>query len=417
MGNKPPGNASTVSSPRNRSATAALTVACIALLTDAVVYGIAVPVLPRLAVDQGAGTLGVGVLFAVYAGMLVAVTPLAGWWIDRRGNREPMIVGLVGLAAATLLFALATGPVMLYLGRGLQGAAAGLSWTAALALIAATHPPEKRGTAMGAALSAFGVGTLLGPVLGGLLSEWFDPRVPFFVAFALALADGAARWWLIPAHQPRGERPAASGVRGWPGAGLVILLTVTGAGLLAFLEPVLPLHLFDTVQAGPGAIGLVFGAAALIAACVPPLVGMVLRRVRAGLVATAGCLVAVAGFVGIGLSEGVFWAGFWLTVVAVGSAGVLTPTLTLMADIAESRRPPAYGAVYAMYTIAYTAGLTVAPLAAGALAGHWDFAVAARGAAVAAGVAAVVIVVAGRRTPRATGAPAGPSPRAAEPSP
>lgn len=396
MGNNHVGSGATRRAP---SAAMALTVACIALFTDALVYGIAVPVLPRLATDAGSGALGVGVLFAAYAGALVAVTPLAGWWIDRRGNREPLIAGMVGLGAATLLFGFATGAEMLFVGRALQGAAAGLSWTAGLALIAATHAPDKRGTAMGAALSSFGVGTLLGPVVGGLLSEWFDARTPFLVAFVIAVADGIARWVLVPGHQPSHQRSSAAEVRHRRGIGLVVLLTVSGAGLLAFLEPILPLELADRHQAGPGTVGAVFGVAALIAAAVPPLAGLAMRVVSARTVALAGCAVAAAGFWGIGTVSGVVPAGIFLTVVSIGAAAILTPTLTLMAGIAEARRPPAYGAVYAMYTVAYTLGLTIAPLAAGALTGLWSFTTASRGAAGAAALVLVAIIAVARRHP------------------
>lgn len=345
---------------------AALLVASIALCTDALLYGIAIPVLPQLASEGGASTAGVGLLFAVYAGGLIAATPLAGVWLDRRGARPPMLIGLFGLAAATVLFALVREPVVLICARALQGAAAGITWTASLAMIAATHAPEARGKAMGIALSAFGVGTLLGPPLGGGLASWLGTAAPFLLVAALAVADGVARWALIPHDDPRDvprERPSA--LRGQRGVALAAGLTALGAAVIAFPEPILPLHLASDLGAGTAAIGAVFGAAALVAAITPPVIGAAMGRIAPLVLVSAGALVAALGLVSLHLADSVVAVGAALAVLALGATLVLTPTLALMADLAEASSPPRYGAVYALYTLAYAAGLTVAPLIAG----------------------------------------------------
>ncbi len=132
---------------------AALTVASLALFTDALLYGLAVPVLPLLASDQGASSVGVGLLFAAYAAALLAFTPIAGLAVDRLGTRSTMLAGLGALAAATLLLVVVAAPALLGAARALQGPAAAVTWTASLALIAETHPPRTRGPAMGIALS------------------------------------------------------------------------------------------------------------------------------------------------------------------------------------------------------------------------------------------------------------------------
>ena len=157
---------------------AAVTVTAVALGVDMFLYGSLVPLLPLLPAVAGSPSAS-GVLFAVYALALLAATPLVGVWVDRAGPRAPMLAGLAGLAAATVLFLVSTGVpgpvglVLLSAARAAQGTAAAASWTAGLALVAATHEPDRRGRAMGTALSAVGIGVLLGPAASGLLSAAF----------------------------------------------------------------------------------------------------------------------------------------------------------------------------------------------------------------------------------------------------
>ena len=185
-----------------------MTVASLALFTDALLYGLAVPVLPLLASDQGASTVGVGLLFAAYAAALLACTPIAGLAVDRLGTRSTMLAGLGALAAATLGLVVVEAPGLLVAARALQGAGAAVTWTASLALIAETHPPETRGPAMGIALSAVGVGVLAGPPLGGALADWLGPQAPFLLGAAVAIADA------IPASRCCQQLPSLR----WPSA-------------------------------------------------------------------------------------------------------------------------------------------------------------------------------------------------------
>jgi DHA1 family solute carrier family 18 vesicular amine transporter 1/2 len=129
---------------------AAAAVVILAVAVDMFLYGSLVPLVPVLpAVDGSPGAAGA--LFAAYAIGLLVVIPVAGRWVDRVGSRAPMLAGLLVMAVATALFAAtveldgALGLALLLAVRAGQGAAAALTWTAGLALIAVTHPPERRG--------------------------------------------------------------------------------------------------------------------------------------------------------------------------------------------------------------------------------------------------------------------------------
>lgn len=352
---------------------AALTVASIALAMDMLVYGLAVPILPTIARAQGAPPAAIGLLFASYAAALLLATPVVGRWVDRAGPRTPLLVGLVGLAAATLLFAVAGAFPLLVLARALQGVSAAVSWTAGLGLIAATHPPEARGRAMGLALSSIGAGTLLGPPVGGFLFEHGGMRLPFLVAAALVAADGIARWVLVrdvPAYA-RGASLAAVARR--PQASRVITLTALGAALLAFFEPILPLHLARDLGIRPGGVGLLFGLAVLVGALTAPLGGLLADRLPPIIVAVTGTLIGAVAVAALGWTPSLWGVGLTLAVIAGAGSLILAPTLSLIAEVAEAQAPPAYGAAYALYNLAYAVGLTAAPLLGGLVFGATNF--------------------------------------------
>lgn len=357
---------------------AAIAVACLALFTDMVVYGIAIPVLPLLPATVAAGPAATGLLFASYAVATLAVTPLAGRLVDRTGPRRPLLYGMVGLAAATLLFAYADSFALLLLARVLQGVAAGMSWVAGLALIAASTPIATRGRSMGLAMSMVSVGVLAGPPLGGLLVEAFGTRAPFLVAAALALADGLARYLLV-----RTDPPATDDVAGplavvrVPGTVSVLVAVLLGAATLAAIEPVLPLHLQTSHGLGPLAVGGLFAVIILTGAVLNPVIGSLVSRVDARILVGAGGVLAAAALAGLGLAR-----PLWLVIIALIALGasnalILAPATTLMGHQGERARPPALGGSYAAFNAAYAAGMFVGPLLGGAATGVAGFGAAA----------------------------------------
>jgi DHA1 family solute carrier family 18 vesicular amine transporter 1/2 len=374
---------------------AATAVTAIALGVDMFLYGSLVPLLPDLPAVAGSPAAA-GLLFAAYAIAMVIATPLVGRWVDRSGPRAPMLAGLVGLAVATAVFALAVdipgtgGLVLLMLARVAQGVAAASSWTAGLALIAVTHEPDRRGPVMGLAMTANGIGILLGPAVSGWLAQAWGPRAPFLLIAALAVADAAARlFWIRHIDHVEPSTTLRTMARG-PRAGMLIGLTALGAAAIAFIEPVLPLHLSGMgLQSGP--IGLVFGGAAIVGAVAAPLAGFLAGKLPPLRVAAVGTLVVLAGFALAG--RPVAWMSILgVLLVGAGSAVILAPTLVLIGTLAEHVRPAAYGAAYAVYLLAYTGGLAIAPLLAAGGAAGLGVPGATLGAAVVAAVLAIVLL-------------------------
>ena len=340
----------------------ALVVGSVALFTDMLVHGLAVPVLPLLPSVVARGPAATGVLFSAYAAAMIVSTLFAGRVVDRRGPRMPLLIGLVGLAAATLLFATGGPYWLLLVARLAQGVAGGMSWVAALSLIAATTSLERRGQAMGIAMSTITLGVLIGPPLSGFMVERLGTAAPFLLAAAVALADGMLRILLVK-DSPRVTDDTAGPrqVLRIPGSAAIVAAIAIGAGVLSAVEPVLPVHL----GAGSLLIGLLFALASLAAILANPVVGRCVATAPPRLLIGSGVATASASLALIGWADRLWQAGVAMALLGVSSALLLAPATTLIGEQGLRVDPPTLGGSYALYNLAYAAGLSLGPLLAG----------------------------------------------------
>ncbi|RJF43266.1 MFS transporter [Actinomyces sp. 2119] len=344
------------------SATSALVVGSIALFTDMLVVGLAVPVLPLLPSVLDAGPAATGVLFASYAVAMVMATFAAGRAVDRYGPRSPLLVGLVGLAAATLLFAVGGPYWLLLVARFCQGIAGGMSWVASLSLIAATTPMDRRGQAMGTALSTITLGVLVGPVLAGFMVDHLSTASPFLLAACVACLDGVLRVVLVK-DSPRVSDDAAGplAVLRVPGSVPVTVAILVGAAVLSSLEPVLPVHLGTSALS----VGLLFALASLAGVIANPVVGSCVGTVSARLLTALGLAAVVAALVTVGVATELWLTGVGMVFLGLSSALLLVPATALVVDQGYAARPPTLGGSFALYNLAYAGGMAVGPLLTG----------------------------------------------------
>ena len=188
---------------------AALGFIFVTALIDIVAIGVIIPVLPRLVeqfVHGKAGTAAqiYGVFGAVFALMQFVFSPIQGALSDRFGRRPVLLISIFGLGADYVLMALAPNLWWLLVGRIISGMTAA-SFSTANAYIADITPPKDRAAAFGLMGTAFGVGFILGPALGGLLGK-YDPHWPFWAAAALALANGLYGLFVLPESLPPERR-------------------------------------------------------------------------------------------------------------------------------------------------------------------------------------------------------------------
>ena len=173
----------------------------ITLTIDAMGIGLIIPVMPELLREIGGGDLGNaaiwgGVLSTVFAAMQFLVGPTLGSMSDRYGRRPVLLISLVVIAVDFVVMGLAHSIWLLVITRIVGGIAAATQSTAA-AFIADISTPENRSANFGILGATFGVGFVLGPLLGGLLGE-FGFRVPFFAAAGLATFNLILGYFVLP---------------------------------------------------------------------------------------------------------------------------------------------------------------------------------------------------------------------------
>lgn len=179
----------------------ALSFIFITMLVDIIGLGIILPVLPALIQELTGGTVsdaskyGGWMMFA-YAIMQFLFSPILGGLSDRFGRRPILLISLFGFGLDYLFLAFAPTIAWLFVGRLLAGIC-GASITTATAYIADISTPEKRAQNFGIVGMAFGIGFIVGPVIGGVLGE-FGSRIPFFAAAGLTFLNWVYGYFVLP---------------------------------------------------------------------------------------------------------------------------------------------------------------------------------------------------------------------------
>ncbi|MEN9938028.1 MAG: hypothetical protein RLZZ387_4607 [Chloroflexota bacterium] len=148
-------------------------------------YGMVLPVIPFYIAQLGAGGRELGWLMASYALMQLLCAPLWGMLSDRIGRKPVLSIGVMGYALSMLLFGLANSFWMLFVARSLSGVLSSATMPSAMAFIGDSAPEKERSAAMGQLGAAAGIGVVVGPLVGGLLST-DSLALPFFVGAGMA---------------------------------------------------------------------------------------------------------------------------------------------------------------------------------------------------------------------------------------
>lgn len=279
---------------------------------------------------------------AAWVGLLMLLTslpkivgnPLMGRLSDRFGRRPLLAVATCGTLAGSVGWALAPNLAWLVLARGVSGlfgAQAGLTQ----ALVADITAPEQRAAKLGWLGAAFGAGAALGPLLGGVVADWFGSFAVGWAAAGLqvvslgiiglslgeTLPRGAGRQGAATAQRPIWTIPTVGAL-----LAILVLQTVALSQMIATFSPIMT----DRYELSPGGKGLGWAVFGLIGVAVQ---GGAIRPTVRRLGEMRTCALGLAGIaVGcaiIALCQHQGW--FWLAIPLVASGAALAAPAVLAA--------------------------------------------------------------------------------------
>jgi MFS transporter, DHA1 family, tetracycline resistance protein len=343
----------------------------VTILLDTLALGVIIPLLPKLiesfvANDTASAARIFGLFGTVWALMQFFFSPLLGSLSDRFGRRPVVLASNFGLAGDYVLMALAPSLSWLFAGRVISGITSA-SISTAFAYIADVTPPDRRAAVFGKIGVAFGAGFILGPALGGVLGD-ISPRLPFWTAAGLSLANGLYGLFILPESLPKERRAPFRWTGANPIGGLHLLRatrTLAGLSLANFVAQlahvVLPsvFVLYATYRYGWSArtVGL---ALALVGVCAMIVQGIaiapIVRRCGERWALMLGLAFGAAGFLIFGAAPTGPWFFVGIPVMALwGVSGAATQAL-LTQQVAPDQQGQLQGATSSVQSVSQLVG-------------------------------------------------------------
>lgn len=297
----------TTSAPLPRSA---IPIVIATVFIDVIGFGMVLPLLPSYAARLGGTPGNIGLLVASYSAIQFILAPLWGRVSDRIGRRPVLLIGLAGSVASYLVFAFANSLPLLLLSRILDGGS-GATVNVAQAYLADETTPEQRTKAMGMVGAAFGLGFIVGPILGGITAA-IGNTLPGIIAAIITAVNLGLAWRVLPESVPAAVAANAPGAR-TPWRALAAPVAVLFLATLAFSVMYVVFPLFGELR---------FKASRSVVSYWFAYVGLATAIVQGGLL---GRLVTRLGEVGVArLGAGVMAVGF-LLIPPAGALGAPGP--------------------------------------------------------------------------------------------
>lgn len=186
-----------------------LVILLLTVLLDLIGFGIVLPLLPTYAKDLGANPFMIGLIAAIFSIMQFIFSPLWGKLSDKIGRRPVMLISIFITALSYLIFSQADNIPLLIFARGLSGIGSA-NIAAAQAYITDVTDSKSRSGAMGMIGAAFGVGFIIGPLVGGLLKHNYGIAMVGYVASGLIFLDFILAVFFLPESNKKAEKLAIS---------------------------------------------------------------------------------------------------------------------------------------------------------------------------------------------------------------
>lgn len=331
--------------------------------------GLVIPVLPKLietlAGSVEAGAQYNGIFFAVYALMQFVCGPIAGMLSDRYGRRPILLASSLGTALDYLIAALTQSLWILLAARIIAGAL-GASLSTANAYIADISKPEERAKNFGLIGATFGMGFVLGPVIGGLLGN-IDLRLPFYFASALAFLNFLYGYFVLPESlKPENRNMQSKSLNPFAALAILgktpVLLGLTTSFTMIFLafgslQSVWALYTGFRFNWNPLDVGLSLFAVGLAGVIVQvALVKPIIARLGERRALILGQSAGIFSFMAYGLATQGWMMYATIAVASIGNLGQPVIQSLLSKEVASNEQGALQGALSGMQSITAAVG-------------------------------------------------------------
>ena len=340
-----------------------LFICCLVIFTDMVGYSIITPSIPLFAKLFKASDTAISFAFAAYPiAFLIFILPF-GFLVDRVGRNHLIIgIGMFCLAAACLSLVFAESIAVFSIGRAFQGIGSAASWVAAQPLAAQQiDSSKKKGLEISSITIAYGLGMILGPLLGSIGGL----RTPFYINFFLAAGVGlVALIWLKGAELSARmmEYDYLSIIRR-PGIIVACLTIMFLYASLGMMEVLFPLYM-DSLSYAKASIGMLFLILSVFLVIGQPGTGYWMER-------SGPYALILTGFFALAcsLSLMIVCTSFrgWVPVFMVFGVFIGALTSASMLLIAQNSRPGEQGAAYGIWNFSFSVGYLWGPALGGVL--------------------------------------------------
>jgi MFS family permease len=345
------------------------------ILIDLIGFGIVIPILPFMAPQLGADKMDIALLIVVYAVCAGVCGPFWGRLSDRMGRKPVMMICLAGAAFSYLLLGFSSELWMIFCARAFAGLMAG-NYGVVSAMIADLTTPANRARGMGMLGAAFGLGLVVGPVMGGLLAGPDNSfALPCLVAGGMSItALIAAQLFLQESldpdrrrqnreHHDSGQKQSVWLMLRETDNTLLVLQFVLHTTCVSSVTYLFPLWVGDELGWGARETGMVFGVQGLIMAILQGgLVGPLAARFGELPFLRFGLCMMIGGFLMAVVAEGAPMMVASTIVCVTGS----TFTMPIMNTLATVRTPHRFrGRMMGTTSSALSWGRVVGPLVAG----------------------------------------------------
>ncbi len=360
------------------------------ILLDLLGFGLVIPIAPFYAQHFHASPTVITLLGAAYSLMQLIFMPLWGRLSDRIGRRPVILMSVAVSCIGYLWFGLASQLWMLFAARILAGFG-NANIGAAQAVIADTTAPSERARGMGMIGAAFGIGFVLGPVFGGLLSK-IDLALPSYVAAGLGLVNWIIAFFRLPETRDPDHIEARKALP--PGALVqllkrpsvvrLLLVTFTVTTGFALMEQISGLYIQSIwVPVPPGTpddvVEVLHKQAAFLSTAVLAAVGLTMVIVQGGLIGRlvkrfgestllrVGTATVTVGLLGMAAVGTIGWyPGMFLASIALAAGSALnTPSSTSL--LSQHALAEQQGGLLGVGQSMSAAGRVLGPFMAGAL--------------------------------------------------